>query len=269
MDNFLVKRERDAGAEQHAAKKTRYELPKVVRITHANKDDPNLVYIGREWNKGGYDLKESKWHNPFFLKKDATPAERQKCLDEFRSHITSKYGCGKYLMRALPELAGKTLGCWCAPLPCHGDVLVDLLRNYQPPPVKPPYFRVVEGNTSRIRFRVKVDFETIGKAEPFDPANPMHSEVLDEAELENYVANDILNVDWQFAPFNPTFSWNYPDLDVECDLPPTPEGAKKMEDNIKMLKFMSLEKGAYMADMKRTRDGKVIAVEIHVVGKRL
>lgn len=27
---------------------------------------------------------------------------------------------------ALPELAGKTLGCWCAPRPCHGDVLVRL-----------------------------------------------------------------------------------------------------------------------------------------------
>ena len=26
-------------------------------------------------------------------------------------------------MGALSELRGKTLGCWCAPEPCHGDVL--------------------------------------------------------------------------------------------------------------------------------------------------
>ena len=30
------------------------------------------------------------------------------------------------LLAALPELAGKTLGCWCAPKACHGDVLARL-----------------------------------------------------------------------------------------------------------------------------------------------
>ena len=29
-------------------------------------------------------------------------------------------------MNRLAELDGKTLGCWCAPNPCHGDVLVRL-----------------------------------------------------------------------------------------------------------------------------------------------
>ena len=32
-------------------------------------------------------------------------------------------------MACLPDLEGMRLGCWCAPLPCHGDVLVKLLRN--------------------------------------------------------------------------------------------------------------------------------------------
>jgi hypothetical protein len=30
------------------------------------------------------------------------------------------------LVAALAELAGKTLGCWCAPRACHGDVLARL-----------------------------------------------------------------------------------------------------------------------------------------------
>jgi hypothetical protein len=30
------------------------------------------------------------------------------------------------LMGALDELRGRDLVCWCAPLACHGDVLVDL-----------------------------------------------------------------------------------------------------------------------------------------------
>jgi hypothetical protein len=30
-------------------------------------------------------------------------------------------------MAALPELKDKILGCYCKPLACHGDVLVDLI----------------------------------------------------------------------------------------------------------------------------------------------
>jgi hypothetical protein len=30
------------------------------------------------------------------------------------------------LLERLPELRGKVLGCWCAPLPRHGDLLATL-----------------------------------------------------------------------------------------------------------------------------------------------
>ena len=31
------------------------------------------------------------------------------------------------LLKLIPkELKGKRLGCWCKPLPCHGDVLAEL-----------------------------------------------------------------------------------------------------------------------------------------------
>jgi hypothetical protein len=30
------------------------------------------------------------------------------------------------LLGALPELRGRNLVCWCAPLPCHADVLLEL-----------------------------------------------------------------------------------------------------------------------------------------------
>jgi hypothetical protein len=33
-------------------------------------------------------------------------------------------------MNEIPSLAGKTLGCWCKPNPCHGDVLVKLVSEY-------------------------------------------------------------------------------------------------------------------------------------------
>ena len=35
-----------------------------------------------------------------------------------------------HIIAALPELVDKELVCWCAPLPCHGDVLLDMVRRY-------------------------------------------------------------------------------------------------------------------------------------------
>ena len=31
------------------------------------------------------------------------------------------------LLAILPSLRGKTLGCWCKPKPCHGDVIARLV----------------------------------------------------------------------------------------------------------------------------------------------
>jgi hypothetical protein len=40
---------------------------------------------------------------------------------------TSCSACGQpKVLTALPELRGRDLVCWCAPLPCHGDVLLEL-----------------------------------------------------------------------------------------------------------------------------------------------
>jgi hypothetical protein len=36
-------------------------------------------------------------------------------------------------MEARHELAGRDLVCWCAPLPCHGDVLLRLLSELSLP----------------------------------------------------------------------------------------------------------------------------------------
>lgn len=32
------------------------------------------------------------------------------------------------ILHRLSELKGKVLGCWCAPLPCHGDIYIKLLE---------------------------------------------------------------------------------------------------------------------------------------------
>jgi hypothetical protein len=32
------------------------------------------------------------------------------------------------LQSMLPALFAKTLGCWCDPLPCHGQVLIEAIK---------------------------------------------------------------------------------------------------------------------------------------------
>lgn len=79
--------------------------PLVVHCKKASYD----VYIGRP----------SKWGNPFVLGKDGN---REQCITKYREYIMNRPD----LLQSIPELKGKILGCFCAPLACHGDVLAEL-----------------------------------------------------------------------------------------------------------------------------------------------
>jgi hypothetical protein len=76
---------------------------------------PGAVYIGRA--NARYRLPASKWANPFGLKQEA---DREAVIAAFERWLRQQ----PHLMNALHELRGCDLVCWCAPLPCHGDVLL-------------------------------------------------------------------------------------------------------------------------------------------------
>jgi len=78
------------------------------------------VYIGRACSRGGWELPQSKWHNPYSVK--AAGSAEQACI------LYEQYIRNSQLMDQLGELEGKVLGCWCKPGPCHGDVLLKLLE---------------------------------------------------------------------------------------------------------------------------------------------
>jgi len=83
------------------------------------------VYIGR-WT---YPIPiNSKWRNRFRLAKDAPMEERLEVIEKYRYWILEAEQ--RYLLDSLPELKDKRLGCWCFRLPCHGDVLMDLVEKY-------------------------------------------------------------------------------------------------------------------------------------------
>jgi hypothetical protein len=99
-------------------------LPQVVKMKQYNGkiiQDCDL-YIGRQCYHHPWKLAQSKWHNPFHLKHYNYC--RKTVLQKYENYILRN----KLLMNSLKELRGKRLGCWCKPLPCHGDILVKLVK---------------------------------------------------------------------------------------------------------------------------------------------
>lgn len=86
------------------------------------------VYIGR-YHK---DFKKHsfKWGNPFVIGVDGT---REEVIEKYEKWIRSQ----SFLMKSLPELKDKTLGCWCDPLACHGEVLIKLVDELYNPVIVP------------------------------------------------------------------------------------------------------------------------------------
>lgn len=79
------------------------------------------VYIGRAMHMGGWHLPQSDWANPFTVKECGSNEEACRRYEEWIRNERQD------LMDRLHELEGKTLGCWCKPAACHGDVLLKLL----------------------------------------------------------------------------------------------------------------------------------------------
>jgi hypothetical protein len=70
-------------------------------------------------------MRPSMWGNPFPIVKSGPlkfRATRAEVIAKYREWIKTK----PKLLARLPELKGQVLGCCCAPLPCHADVLAQL-----------------------------------------------------------------------------------------------------------------------------------------------
>lgn len=81
------------------------------------KRDPYQVYIGRP----------SIWGNPFQLGRDG---DRDQVIARYRDWLGRNRELAALARRVLPD---KTLGCWCSPQACHGEVLHELANRPVPP----------------------------------------------------------------------------------------------------------------------------------------
>ena len=69
------------------------------------------IYIGRG----------SKWGNPF---KITSISDRRRVVGLYRRHLWTKIKAHHYSLEELASLHDKNLVCYCAPLMCHGDILL-------------------------------------------------------------------------------------------------------------------------------------------------
>jgi hypothetical protein len=115
----------------------------VVHCQRAHYD----VYIGR--GKG------SIFGNPFTHKQGTQAAvvvgSRAEAIQAFRDWLAGvayqeiEPERRQAILDAITTLKGKVLGCWCAPLACHGDVLAEL-ANAEPGSARPKLPIVSPGN---------------------------------------------------------------------------------------------------------------------------
>lgn len=83
----------------------------------------NAIYIGRKSYK--HNLPESKYHNPFKLSEGEA---REATIERYRQYLWKEVRSGNITVEELASLYGKDLVCYCAPNPCHGDVLLSAIK---------------------------------------------------------------------------------------------------------------------------------------------
>ena len=97
-------------------------VKKVLNLRDSNYIIPeNAVYIGRDNPKLG--LKDIGLGNPFIIGRDGS---RKDVIRKFRDLV---YSSKKRRERIRQIVNGKSVVCWCAPEPCHGDVTLEIDRS--------------------------------------------------------------------------------------------------------------------------------------------
>lgn len=73
------------------------------------------VYIGRG----------SIFGNPFHM---YNQRERKFVIEKYKTYFYNRIKIDENFYHAVSELKGKILGCYCKPLACHGDIIVNYLE---------------------------------------------------------------------------------------------------------------------------------------------
>ena len=53
--------------------------------------------------------------------------DRKQVLEKYRTYFYNRILTDKKFLGKILNLKGKVLACWCCPLDCHGDVIIEFL----------------------------------------------------------------------------------------------------------------------------------------------
>lgn len=63
--------------------------------------------------------------SPFKISSKCT---RKKSVALYRKYFGKRINTDRYFRKAVEKLRGRKLACWCTPLACHGDVIIEWLE---------------------------------------------------------------------------------------------------------------------------------------------
>jgi Domain of unknown function (DUF4326) len=87
---------------------------------------PYDVYVGR--GRDPRTGEPGEWGNPYSHRPSRVPGvivvdTVAEAIERYRAWLWRQARTGRIELQALAALEGRALGCWCAPEPCHGEVL--------------------------------------------------------------------------------------------------------------------------------------------------
>ena len=88
---------------------------------------PGVVFVEVDGKKERFPKKGSNFCNPFVVGKHGS---REEVIEKYKTYIQARLVAEPSLVEELRKMKGKTLGCWCHPEACHGDVLLEILKTY-------------------------------------------------------------------------------------------------------------------------------------------
>ncbi len=72
--------------------------------------------------------RRSIFGNPFKITSRCT---RKDSIRKYKQRFNRLIANNEEFRTAVELLRGHTLGCWCTPLPCHGDVIIEYLEGLE------------------------------------------------------------------------------------------------------------------------------------------
>lgn len=82
------------------------------------------VYVGDRTDSTSFEM--SQFRNPF----DKAEKGRDGAVIHYMVYFYRRYLSEDEFRKSVHGLQGETLGCWCYPRRCHGEVIADLLNKY-------------------------------------------------------------------------------------------------------------------------------------------